>query len=433
MATTITETTAKTLEVPEGKRDAVVFDDVQPGLFLRKFATGKAVYGCKYYVNGGERKVVLREAPINVTAKVAKQVLTSARKEAGDLRAKARLGTDVVKQREDAKAAKATEAKLAEKTLGKIVDLYLKDREPDMRPLYFKEVKRHLEKDFAPLAKRPLHSITKQDIDEVLDGLKTKTAADHAQSALSTFYVWGIDKHHVTGTPLAHAKRRAEPVKRQRYLKLDELREVLLACDAVDEDGNRLVPADYAKIVRLLALTGQRRDEIGDLIWPEVIEGGEHGDHIRLPETRTKNWLPHMIPLVPQAKGLLPAKRDGWDMLFGRRQASGYSGWSKSKKELDAAILAVRRSADPKARPMDHWTVHDLRRTFSTHLNELKALNPHTRKLEKVADPHLVELILNHQSGTKNSVAGTYDCSVRMDDRRVALQAWADRIDALMK
>jgi integrase len=422
MATTLTEATAKTTEVPEGKRDVVVFDDVQPGLFMRKFATGKAVYGVKYYVNGGERKVVLREAPINVPGKIAKQVLTSARKEAGDLRAKARLGTDVVQQREEAKAAKATEAKLAEKTLGKIVELYLKDREPEMRPLYFKEVKRHLEKDFAPLAKRPLHAITKQEIDELLDGLKSQKMADHAQSALATFYGWAIDKHHVTGTPLAHAKRRTKPVKRKRYLKLEELRDVILACDAVDDKGKRMVPENYARIVKLLAYTGQRRDEIGDLSWPEIVEGGEHGDHIMLPGERTKNRLEHMVPLAPQAKALLPAKREGWNMLFGRRAASGYSGWSKSKKELDTAVLTVRRKRDSKAAPLEPWAIHDLRRTFSTHLHEMK-----------LGDPHLIELIINHVSGVRGGVAGNYDCSERIADRRKALEAWADYVNALVE
>jgi integrase len=422
MATTLTETTAATTKVPQGKRDVVVFDDVQPGLFLRVFATGRASYGCKYYVAGQERKVHLYDVPTNVVGKVAKQILTSARKEAGDLRAKARLGTDVIADRKAAKAAKVEERKLAAKTLGKLVELYLKDREPEMRPLYFVEVRRHLEKDLAPLHKRPIHAVTKQEIDSVLDGLRTKTVADHAQSALGTFYIWAIDKHHVTGTPLAHAKRRAKPVKRKRYLKLEELRDVLLACDAVDDKGERLVPESYVRIVKLLALTGQRRDEIADLSWPEIAEGGEHGDHIMLPGARTKNGLEHMIPLAPQAKALLPTKREGWDMLFGRRQASGYSGWSKSKAGLDAAVLAVRRKRDPDAKPLEPWVLHDLRRSFSTQLHELK-----------IADPHLIELIINHVSGTRGGVAGNYDCSERLTDRRAALEAWAKRVAMLVK
>jgi integrase len=157
------------------------------------------------------------------------------------------------------------------------------------------------------------------------------------------------------------------------------------------------------------------------LTWHEIVRGGEHGDHIKLPETRTKNHLEHMIPLVPQALALLPAKRDGWNNLFGRRQASGYSGWSKSKHALDAAILAARRKLDADAKPMDAWVIHDLRRTVSTLLHELK-----------LADPHLVELILNHVSGTKAAVAGNYDCSVRMAERRRALEAWGEYVERLV-
>jgi hypothetical protein len=45
-------------------------------------------------------------------------------------------------------------------------------------------------------------------------------------------------------------------------------------------------------------------------------------------------------------------------------------------------------------------------------------------------DSHLVELIVNHVSGTRAAVAGTYDKSERLAERRVALQRWADYLTA---
>src|SRR5262249_886693 len=57
---------------------------------------------------------------------------------------------------------------------------------------------------------------------------------------------------------------------------------------------------DHGAIVKLLLLTGQRAAEIGSLRWDEV-----HDDHIALPETRTKNKHPHIIPLSAPAKAIL--------------------------------------------------------------------------------------------------------------------------------
>jgi integrase len=435
MAATLTEATAATIKVPEGKRDVVVFDDVQPGLFLRVFASGRAAYGCKFYVNGAERKAHLYDAPTKLDTKaakvVAKQVLASARKEAGDLRAKARLGTDVVKQREEAKAAKAEEEKRAVNTLGKVIEKYLAARETGenaLRPRSFLEVKRHLEQHWKALHARPIHAITR---DEILDHLQVieQTAGavtrDRCKSSLGTMFVWALDHRppFVNSTPVAFVKKKVGKRKgnRKRTLTDGELREIWLACDAVDNEGGRLVNSDYATIVKLAILTGQRRTEIGGLDQCEIFENGASGHRIDLPETRTKNHLPHMVPLVPQAAALLPAKRNSTTKLFGRFD-KGYTGWSKAKRELDAAILANRRKADTKAAPMPGWVLHDCRRTLSTQLRE-----------QGLADAHLCELILNHVGGLRGGVAGDYDKSERFADRRKALQAWAERLDALVK
>lgn len=55
---------ASKLKVPNGKRDLMVFDTETPGFYLRKFSTGRAVYGVKFSVNGTPRKVTLYDATI---------------------------------------------------------------------------------------------------------------------------------------------------------------------------------------------------------------------------------------------------------------------------------------------------------------------------------------------------------------------------------
>jgi integrase len=406
------------IKVPKGKRDVMVFDTETPGFYLRKFSTGRAVYGVKFSVNGTPRKVTLYDATI-------KGVLAKARKAAGDVRAKARLGTDVLAQREDAKAAKAAETRRAQHTLEAVGKRYLEAREPEMRPNYFLEVRRYLTKHWAPLHSHPIDSITRPDIVAVLDEIERdhgKVAADHALSTLGTLFAWSIDKGYASATPVLHIKKRAKPVRRQRSLSETELREVWLATDAVDENGKRLVGPDYASIVKLLILTGQRKTEIGGLDWAEIVEAGtQQGARIDLPGERTKNHLPHVIPLAEQATACLPAKRNSTSKVFGKFD-NGFLGWGKAKTELDAAILQRRRKTDPGAQPMPGWVIHDLRRSAATLLRELG-----------FADTHLVELILNHISGTRGGVAGVYDKSERLADRRKALEAWGRWVEKLVQ
>lgn len=110
-----TQSTAKRLQVREGKKDGFLFDAVEPGFFIRKFASGKAFYGVKDTCNGQQRRLKLGQPlPGN---------LAEMRNLAGDAIAKARLGIDVVA--EARKAKKAAEAK----TLEELLPAYLAIRE----------------------------------------------------------------------------------------------------------------------------------------------------------------------------------------------------------------------------------------------------------------------------------------------------------------
>ena len=63
--------------------------------------------------------------------------------------------------------------------------------------------------------------------------------------------------------------------------------------------------------------------------------------------------------------------------------------------------------------PLEHWTTHDLRRSFSTHCNELS-----------LAEPHIIEAAINHVGGAKAGVAGTYNRAQWLPQRRQLLEAW---------
>jgi hypothetical protein len=63
---------------------------------------------------------------------------------------------------------------------------------------------------------------------------------------------------------------------------------------------------------------------------------------IELPEHRTKNRRPHLIPLCPDALTLLPERSERRDYVFGLRGA-GFTSWAKSKADLVARITKARK------------------------------------------------------------------------------------------
>ena len=85
------------------------------------------------------------------------------------------------------------------------------------------------------------------------------------------------------------------------------------------------------------------------------------------------------------------------------------TGFSRAKAELDAEM------GNPAP-----WRLHDLRRTFVTGLVRLGVA------------PHVVELIVNHVSGTRGGVAGVYNRAELTEERRVALQRWAAHVEGLV-
>jgi len=96
------------------------------------------------------------------------------------------------------------------------------------------------------------------------------------------------------------------------------------------------------------------------------------------------------------------------DHLFGARSRDGFTIWDKSKQELD-----VRAN-------VSDWTVHDLRRTTATKLADIGV------------QPHIIEQILNHQSGHKAGPAGVYIRSNYERETRTALALWEDHLTALI-
>jgi integrase len=103
------------------------------------------------------------------------------------------------------------------------------------------------------------------------------------------------------------------------------------------------------------------------------------------------------------------------DFIFGT-SATGFCGYSISKRTLDQRIVSARQ-ATGHSEPMKPWTLHDLRRSCATGMGERLGIAP-----------HIVEAILNHVSGHKAGIAGVYNRATYENEKRAALDKWADHV-----
>ena len=404
----LTATTIRTAAIPAGKSEAIFFDDGVPGFGLRVREKGSRTFIFQY-------KLGTKQARMSLGSATARNI-DEARKTALRHYARVKDGHDPANEKSDARVKAA-------QTFAATREQFLDTLRPRYRPRAFKEIERHLTKHAADLDKMQVAKITRHDIAAIIEAVTKNSGAvtaNRTRTSLSTFYSWALQRGHADTNPVIGTEKNKEQT-RARVLTPAELR---LIWNAAGND-------DYGSIVKLLALTGQREKEIGSLCHREIYDA-----EIILAEQRTKNGRPHVVPLSPLALGIIEAQdqRAGRDLIFGRGEG-GFAGWSKSKERLDARITAANGG-----KPIAHWTLHDLRRTFATYAggglpeHEYKKLPARDKEMAKGLGilPHVVEAILNHVSGHKAGVAQIYNRSTYAKEKRTALDQWATHLELIV-
>lgn len=385
-AVKLTAAAIRDLALPPGKTEAIFFDDELGGfgLRLRDGATPRWVY--QYKIGERNRRITL--------GSLAALTPAQARKTAGDLHAMVRLGRDPAAEKAESRAAAA-------ETVGAVVTSYLVHQKAALRPGSYAKVEHHLLKHCAPLHGLGLAKIDRRAVAGCVGAIATASgnvAANRTRASLSACFTWAIQEGLAEQNPVIGTARKPEQA-RDRVLSLAELCAIWRA----------LGDDQYGRIIKLLILTAQRASEIGGLQWSEVTD-----TEITLPGVRTKNKHRHIVPLSEPARALLNAPPRG-DYVFGRDIGRPFSGWSRCKERLDARI------AEMTGAPIPAWIVHDIRRAVATHLAETGV------------QPHVVEAILNHISGTKAGVAGIYNRASYEREKRQALDLWAEHLLAAVE
>lgn len=385
----LTKAAIAKIKIPAGKSELLVFDDDLPGFGLRLRTGGSASWIIQY------RPKIQKQRRM-VIGKLKSMAPEQARTRAAELLAKVRLGEDPQGAKLDARYA----VPVKRTTLGKVVELYLDDAEKRQKASTFKETHRHLSRDWSLLHPMPVASIEREHVAIEIKRIASATGpinANRARANFSAMFSWAIGEGLATHNPIIGTNKATDEKPRERVLSAEEIRAVWEATGS---------SSDFDRLVRLLLLTGQRREELASMGWSEL--DLEQRTWL-LPSERTKNGQQHLMPLSESVMAILTsiAHRDGRDLVFGKGKG-GFSGWSQCKARLD------QRSG------VTGWRLHDLRRTAVTSMAELGV------------QPHVIEAVVNHVSGHKGGVAGIYNRATYAAEKRQAMTIWADHVASIV-
>jgi integrase len=378
-------------ELPAGKSDETIWDTRLSGFTLRvRRRNGKV---SKTWV--ARRKRHGKQIKIRV-GNVDEMNIEMARKAARKILAEIDLGHDPAAER---RAAAAKD----QGTMAVRVAEYLKDKEREVRPRSLVEMTRYLQgRYFKSLHSTPLHEIDRGRVSSCVKAIAREghgATALEAKVALSTFFSWCMQSGYCDLNPVINSFKPPERKPRERVLDDSELVAIWNACN--DDD--------YGKIVRLLILLGQRRQEIGGLSWswfaPDM-------STFTIPADKSKNGRAHTLPIMPMMRDIIDdvPRVVSRDCLFGVRYDNGFSAWALHAKRLNRRL----------GNQVGEWRLHDIRRSVATKMADIGIA------------PHIIEQILNHQSGHKAGPAGIYNRSSYDREVRAALALWEDHLRTLI-
>jgi integrase len=312
---------------------------------------------------------------------------------------------------------------LAERTLGKIrpqsitftaaKELFLAEKKKTRRARTHHNLKQRIDLHFKFSGQ--LSDFTHHELVRKLGKIKSNSEHDHALSAAKTFFTWCQNRRYIDDNPCRGLSAHGS-ASRARILTDNELKLIWQACEQaagvrvaapVTDHGKRTsatahIPASYRTIVKLLILTGQRKNEIASLQTSWI---NEKEKTITLPPNITKNGREHTLPIGAYCAEILSKTQKSTQAtnghIFSSRTNTGrhFNGWSKAKAALD------------EASGVTGWTLHDLRRTYRTIHARIGT------------PPHIAERLVNHIS-SRSAMEEVYDRHTYLAEMQNAVEAY---------
>jgi integrase len=254
----------------------------------------------------------------------------------------------------------------------------------------------------------PVVAITHANVQGHINALEEAgkyTSARRHLSYLKTFFAWCRRRkqgHIPPGAPLPTDGIELEKPRnnaRRRELSPEEIKIFWRATQKLEYP--------WGPFYRMLLLTGQRLNEVAQLRRDDVKDG-------MWTQKANKADREHLVPLNDLALAELDGLPEHSEYYFSTRPDVPVSGFSKAKKYLDKQIAKVLEGGE-----MEHWTPHDLRRTMTTRLRELRI------------SLHVCSRLLNHAE--RGVTAEHYDMYDMLDEKTQAMNTWSTYLARLLE
>ncbi len=270
---------------------------------------------------------------------------------------------------------------------------------------YSTTMRRIFEKDVVPsLGNMPLKEVKPSHILKLCDRIKDRGSPKMAlvtRHAVRRMFDYAIARQMVDTNPASAVVARfiATQESRTRNLTGQEIGDVMRAIYQSD------IRRSFRLALHLLLITMVRKSELTEAKWTEVDFEASVWD---IPKERMKTGKPHRVYLSRQAKS----------MLYELKQASGGSAYvlpsSRGTTDRPISKSTLNISIRSLSLEVQHFVLHDFRRTASTHLNGMEYSS------------EAIEKALAHEIG---GIKGVYNRGEYPEQRKVILQAWADFVD----
>ncbi|MGE0653287.1 MAG: tyrosine-type recombinase/integrase [Alphaproteobacteria bacterium] len=409
-------------QLPPATGTVELWDDLCAGLALRIHAGGKRTYCVTTRLNGRQiRRSIGSVASINLAdaRDKAEKVIKDAAAGRDTTSKAARKEAAEEAKRETERAVANTFRNVAERWLDDVGkrgagNLRSRDRtRGDLERLVFPE-----------WGSRNIGDISQEDVERLVDdiAITRPIAANRTLANVRRVFQWAAmrPRRLIAASPASGVEAPAEERDRDRVLTAEEIK---LLWPTFDE-----IRFPFGPVLKLLLLTGQRLGEVGGMRWSELTLDADNPAWL-IPGTRTKNGLDHIVPLAPSVRDLIAGlpRLGSCEHVFVSGRA--HTRNEKGERQIDRPVsgwgtpkVRINRLLETRKTPIEDWRFHDFRRTVVTGMNE-----------DLEIEPHVVEAVVNHVSGAaKAGVAGVYNRAQYLPQRRIALAAWAQHLEAIV-
>jgi integrase len=251
--------------------------------------------------------------------------------------------------------AKDGSTEAADRTFGAVADAWLQKKRTDRkRNRSVDHQQRQLERHVLPRWRdRKVGDIKRADVRDLIDGIEGNILPNRILALVRTIFRYALSRDWLEASPAEGISKPKDETERDRFLDMEEVRRVW--------EATALLGYPAGPFIRALLLTGQRRTEVAGMRWNDLDLDAATW---MLKSGDTKAERAHLVPLsAPMLKLLEPLPRLG-EFVFTTDGETHITDYAKRKARLDTFLAGSGDALEP-------WTLHDLRRTVSSHMARL--------------------------------------------------------------